>query len=141
MTAPDPFPAPVVTPERELTAPVSLTLPNGRLNPAAVGFARSPLVDTSGIGGRHGWGRNKRWEYWNVITPTHIMALTISSLGYAAVHEVWIFERATERTWASSCGNNVMWLASVMQMRKRRWLVAGSNFVWRCARSRSELNA
>ena len=46
MTAPDPFPAPAVTPERELTAPVSLTLPNGRLNPAASGFARSPLVDT-----------------------------------------------------------------------------------------------
>ncbi|WP_454261340.1 hypothetical protein [Pseudoxanthomonas mexicana] len=55
MTAPDPFPAPAVTPERELTAPVSLTLANGRLNPAASGFARSPLVDTSGIGGRHGW--------------------------------------------------------------------------------------
>ena len=99
MTAPDPFPAPAVTPERELTAPVSLTLPNGRLNPAAVGFARSPLVDTSGIGGRHGWGRNKRWEYWNVITPTHIVALTISSLDYAAVHEVWVFERASERSW------------------------------------------
>ncbi len=105
MTAPDPSVAPAEPPpapaarERERTAPVSLTLPNGRLNPAAVGFARSPLVDTSGIAGRRGWGRNKRWEYWNVITPTHIMALTISSLGYAAVHEVWVFERATERTW------------------------------------------
>ena len=95
MTAPDPFPAPAVTPERELTAPVSLTLPNGRLNPAAVGFARSPLVDTSGIGGRHGWGRNKRWEYWNVITPAHIVGITVSSIDYAAVHEVWIYDRAT----------------------------------------------
>lgn len=95
MTAPDPSAAP----ERELTVPVSPTLPNGRLNSAAVGFARSPLVDTSGIGGRHGWGRNKRWEYWNVITPTHIVALTISSLDYAAVHEVWVLERVTERTW------------------------------------------
>lgn len=85
--------------ERELTEPVSLTLPSGRLNTAAIGFARTPLVDTSGIDGRREWGRNKRWEYWNVMTPTHIVALTISSLDYAGVHEVWIFERATGRSW------------------------------------------
>jgi hypothetical protein len=84
--------------ERELTEPVSLTLPNGRLNHAAMGWARQPIVDTSGIGGRH-WGRNKRWEYWNVATPTHILALTVSSIDYAAVHEVWVFDRATEREW------------------------------------------
>ncbi|ODT41320.1 MAG: glycosyl hydrolase family 2 [Microbacterium sp. SCN 70-200] len=88
--------------ERELTEPVALVLPGGALNPDAVGFARTPLVDTSGIGGRHGWGRNKRWEYWNVITPTHIVALTVSSLDYAAVHEVWVFDRATERSWGRS---------------------------------------
>jgi len=87
--------------ERELTETVSLTLPNGRLNTDAVGWARESLVDTSGIGDRHGWGRNKRWEYWNVMTPTHIVALTVSSIDYAAVHEVWIFDRATERTWAA----------------------------------------
>ena len=84
--------------ERELTEPVSLTLPNGRLNHAAMGWARQPIVDTSGIGGRH-WGRNKRWEYWNVATPTHILALTVSSIDYAAVHEVWVFDRVTEREW------------------------------------------
>ncbi len=88
--------------ERELTEPVRLTLPSGRLNTAAIGFARTPLVDTSGIDGRRGWGRNKRWEYWNVMTPTHIVALTISSLDYAAVHEVWIFERATGRSWSKN---------------------------------------
>jgi hypothetical protein len=88
--------------ERELTEPVSLTLPDGRLNPDAIGFARTPLVRTGGIDGRRGWGRNKRWEYWNVMTPTHILALTVSSLDYAAVHEVWVFERATQRTWGTS---------------------------------------
>ncbi|AUG28597.1 MULTISPECIES: DUF2804 domain-containing protein [Microbacterium] len=91
--------------ERELTAPVSLTRPDGRLNPAAIGFSRRPLVDTDGIGRGRGrfvrsWGRNKRWEYWNVITPTHIVSLTVSSLDYAAVHEVWIRDRATGRTWS-----------------------------------------
>lgn len=91
---------PVSTRERELTAPVALVLPDGRLNTDAIGFARTPIVDTSGIGGRHRWGRNKRWEYWNVMTPTHIVALTVSSIDYAAVHEVWVFDRATLRSWS-----------------------------------------
>ena len=81
----------------ELTDKVSLTLPDGRLNPEAVGWARQPLVDTGGIG--RGRGRNKRWEYWNVMTPRHILALTVSSIDYAAVHEVWVFDRETGRQW------------------------------------------
>lgn len=86
--------------ERELTHPVTLTLPNGHLNPDAVGWARQPLVDTTGIG--RGRGRNKRWEYWNVTTPTHIVGLTVSSIDYAAVHEVWVLDRATEQTWGAA---------------------------------------
>lgn len=85
---------------RELTEEVSLTLPSGRLNREAVGWARQPLVDTSGVG--RGRGRTKRWEYWNVMTPTHILALTVSSLDYAAVHEVWIHDRAAQRSWGRS---------------------------------------
>jgi hypothetical protein len=88
--------------ERELTERVSLTLPDGSLNPDAVGWARRPLVDTSGVGGRHGWGRNKRWEYWNVVTPTHVLALTVSSIDYAAVHEVWMLDRAREQARGSA---------------------------------------
>lgn len=88
---------PVVVRERELTEPVSLTLPNGRLNRAAVGWARQPIVDTSGIGA--GRGRNKRWEYWAITTPTHLLALTVSAIDYAAVHEVWVLDRATEQSW------------------------------------------
>nr|WP_274637102.1 DUF2804 domain-containing protein [Microbacterium bovistercoris] len=89
---------------RELVAPVSLTGPDGRLNPDAVGWARHPLVDTGGIGAGPravptAWGRNKRWEYWGVVTPTHLLALTVSSIDYAAVHEVWIFDRETRRSW------------------------------------------
>jgi hypothetical protein len=82
------------THERELTAAVPLCLPNGRLNPAAVGWARHPLVDTDGIGrGGFGWGRNKRWEYWAVTTPTHIIAITVSSLDYASLHQLWVKDR------------------------------------------------
>ena len=82
--------------ERELTSSASLTGPDGRLNRDAVGWMRGPLLDTSGIDGRRSWGRNKRWEYWNITTPTHIVAITVSSLDYAAVHDVWVFDRAAE---------------------------------------------
>lgn len=83
--------------EPEIARSTTLTLANGRLNPDAVGWARQPIVDTTGLG--RGAGRNKRWEYWNVTTPTHIVGITVSSIDYACVHEVWVFERATERTW------------------------------------------
>jgi len=83
--------------ERELTERVALVGPDHRLAPDAVGWARRPLVDTSGIDGRHSWGRNKRWEYWNVMTPTHVLAVTVSSLDYAAVHEVWVLDRGSLR--------------------------------------------
>lgn len=99
--APDGAPATPAT-ERELVAPVSLTAPGGGLDDRAIGWARRPIVDTAGIGRRRGWGRNKRWEYWNVITPTHIVSLTVSSLDYAAVHEVWVFERSSGREWSRS---------------------------------------
>ncbi|MFC7788019.1 DUF2804 domain-containing protein [Microbacterium sp. MAHUQ-60] len=92
---------------RELTEPVTLTLPDGTLNPDAVGWARSPLVDTAGIArdGIRFTGRNKRWEYWNVATPDHVIGLTVSSIDYAAVHEVWVLDRRTEQTWHRSVTN------------------------------------
>ena len=81
----------------ELTDPVALTGPRGRLNPAAVGYSRTPLHSTA----LPGWGRNKRWEYWGVITPTHVIGLTISSLDYAGVHQIYVLDRATgiDREW------------------------------------------
>ena len=82
--------------EREITEPVSLTLPDGRLNPDAVGWTRTPLITTDGIGrGRFGRGRNKRWEYWAVTTPTHVVALVTSDIDYAAVHGIWVLDRRT----------------------------------------------
>lgn len=85
--------------ERELVDPVVLCLPDGRLNPSAVGWSRRPLHDTSGIGrGRLGLGRNKRWEYWAIVSPTHLIAVTVSSLDYAGVHSVMVHDRRTTRT-------------------------------------------
>ncbi|MEU4015546.1 DUF2804 domain-containing protein [Microbacterium sp. NPDC028030] len=81
--------------EREITAPVALTTAYGTLNHDALGWSRTPLHDTSGIPGRGHWGRNKRWEYWNVMTVSHIIAFTISCVDYMALHEVWVLDRAT----------------------------------------------
>ena len=80
-----------VVPEREITAPVALCLPDGRLNPSAVGWTRHPLHRTD----LRGWGRSKRWEYWGLMTPDHVVGVTVSSLDYAAVHQVWVLDRST----------------------------------------------
>lgn len=83
-------------PERELTASVALTDARGRLNRDAVGWTRRQLHDTSGVL-RSRWGRRKRWEYWGVVGPHHIVAMTISSVDYAGVQELWVFDRETRR--------------------------------------------
>lgn len=81
---------------REITAPVRLVGPDGRLDPASIGWARRQLHDTDRIGrGWYGWGRNKRWEYWGIVTPTHIIALTIGALDFANVRQLWVLDRAT----------------------------------------------
>lgn len=85
----------VGVPEREITEPVALCTGRGRLNPAAVGWTRTPLHRAN----LRGWGRTKRWEYWGVVTPRHLVALTVSSLDYAALHEVWILDRDTGREY------------------------------------------
>lgn len=75
----------------ELTQPVDLCLPNGALDPAARGHTRRPLHRPN----LRGWGRTKRWEYWGLITPTHVIGLTLSSLDYLALHECFVLDRRT----------------------------------------------
>ncbi|MFF9342570.1 MULTISPECIES: DUF2804 domain-containing protein [unclassified Streptomyces] len=86
-----------MTHEPELTSPVDLCLPDGRLNPAAVGWTRRPLHSAE----LRGWGRAKRWEYWGIVTPDHIVGLVASSLDYAGVHGLYVLERATGRETAT----------------------------------------
>ncbi len=83
---------------RELTEDVDLCLPSGRLNPAAVGWSRHPVHRPN----LRGWGRGKRWEYWCVTTPHHVVAMTVASLDYAGLHTLWLLDldTLTERTWS-----------------------------------------
>ena len=78
--------------ERELTTPVNLCLPDGRLNPAAVGWSRHPLHRCN-LHGR--WPRKKRWNYWAITTDTHLFSATISNLDYAGLVFVYFADFTT----------------------------------------------
>lgn len=81
-----------MTAERELTTPVDLCLPDGRLNPAAVGWSRVPLHR----GNLHGrWPRKKRWNYWAITTESHLFSATISHLDYAGLVFVYYADFAS----------------------------------------------
>lgn len=80
---------------REITEPLTLCRPDGRLDPWAVGWSRRPLHRDN----LRGWGRAKRWEYWGIVTPTHIIGTVVSSLDYAGVHSLYVLDRATRQEW------------------------------------------
>ncbi|TNC43634.1 DUF2804 domain-containing protein [Mumia zhuanghuii] len=82
-------------PEREITSPVDLCRPDGRLNPEAVGWTRHPLHRAN----LRGWGRTKRWEYWGIVSPTHAIGIQLSSLDYAAVHGLYVLDRRSTEEW------------------------------------------
>jgi hypothetical protein len=77
--------------QREITEPVDLCDAAGRLNPAAIGWTRAPLHRSN----LRGWGRTKRWEHWGVVTPTHVLGVTVSSLDYAGMHGIYVLDRRT----------------------------------------------
>ena len=65
-------------PEREITQAVDLCDARGRLNPAAMGWSRTPLISAN----LQGWGRNKRFEYWCLSSPDLFAALNVSHSDY-----------------------------------------------------------
>ena len=75
----------------EITTETDLCDARGRLNRAGVGWSRTPLHRPN----LRGWGRTKRWEYWGLVTESHVVGLTISSLDYAGVEAVYVLDRST----------------------------------------------
>ncbi|BBX14418.1 hypothetical protein MNVM_34990 [Mycobacterium novum] len=78
----------MVAQEHEITETVDLCDAFGSLNPAAVGWTRTPLHRCN----LRGWGRTKRWEYWCVTTPTHLVAVTVANLDYLGVSNVYLLD-------------------------------------------------
>ncbi len=76
-----------MTHEREITEPVDLCEPGGRLlSPAARGWSRRPL-HTGNLAG--GWGRTKRWDYWCVLADDLTIAVTYADVDYLGMATVW----------------------------------------------------
>lgn len=95
--------------EKELTKPVDLCLPNGRLNPQAVGWSRQPLQNCRLYG--HPL-RKKRWNYWCVTSPTHLFSVTLSNVDYAGLPFIYFLDFATgefiEKTIITPFGKDVV---------------------------------
>jgi hypothetical protein len=85
--------------EREITEPVALCAPGGRLAPAAVGWARQPIIDASLPGA---WGRRKRWDFWNLLGPTFACNITCADVDYLGLVDVWFRDLRTGRELSRS---------------------------------------
>ena len=95
--------------EKELTQPVDLCLPNGRLNPMAVGWSRQPLQNCRLYG--HPL-RKKRWNYWCITSPTHLFSVTLSNVDYAGLPFVYFLDFETgefiEKTIITPLGKDIV---------------------------------
>lgn len=91
------------THEREITSPVDLCNPNGALNDAAVGWTRFPLHRAN----LPGWGRNKRFEYWCIISDSHVLALNVSHADYRVTNALFCYDR---RSGAAVTEADITWL-------------------------------
>src|SRR5262245_686538 len=83
--------------EREITTATDLCDAGGRLDPAAVGWSRTPLVRANLAG--H-WPRKKRWNFWNWISPRFVFSVTLADIDYAAFCQVTFIDFTTRRTVA-----------------------------------------
>lgn len=81
-----------LTHEPEINEPVDLCGPDGRLNPAAVGWSRRPLQRCNLS---VGWPWRKRWNFWGVLTDTHLLRLTYGCTDYLGLLAVAWLDQAT----------------------------------------------
>ena len=77
---------PGVCTEHELTSDVALCTPDGRLNPDAIGWSRTPLHDCALP---RSWGRRKRWDFWGITGPGCAMNVTYADVDYVGLVDVW----------------------------------------------------
>lgn len=78
--------------QREITADVDLVTPDGRLNPDAVGWSRRPRHLARF---RSPDLRSKRWEWWGVVTPRHIVGVTVADARYVGLATIHVLDRRT----------------------------------------------
>lgn len=79
--------------EPELTEPIELCDQHGNLNPAAIGWSRYPLHHCNLKG--H-WPRKKRWNYWAIVSSTHLFSVTLSNIDYLGLPFVYFLDFKTK---------------------------------------------
>jgi hypothetical protein len=76
--------------EPELSEPVRLCDPRGRLNRSAVGWSRHPLHDCNLRGARL---RKKRWNYWCITSDELLFSVTLADVDYLQLTAVYLYDR------------------------------------------------
>ncbi len=79
--------------EPELTQPANLCDSRGNLNRDAVGWSRHPLHHCNLRG--H-WPRKKRWNYWAIVSPTHLFSVTLSDVDYMGLPFIYLLDFETK---------------------------------------------
>lgn len=80
--------------EPELTVPIDECTPDGRLNRAAVGWARRPLLRCNVTGQ---WPRKKKWNYWCLTSDRYLFSTTIANVDYIGLAGAYFYDRETGR--------------------------------------------
>lgn len=80
--------------QHEITAPSPLLTARGQLQ--QIGWARRPLLDCN-LEQVHAPFRLKKWDYYCLFLPTHVVAFAIADLSYASSGFVYIIDRQTQQ--------------------------------------------
>ena len=83
----------VVRPEPEITTPVDLCGPDGKLNRDAVGWSRHPLHRCNLPASL---ARKKKWNYWAVTSDDMLFSATIADVDRLQVGGAYFFDRRTK---------------------------------------------
>jgi hypothetical protein len=75
--------------ENELFEPVHLCDQSGNLNTNAIGFSRHPFHICNLK--RH-WPRKKRWNYWAILSETHLFSVTLSNVDYMGLPFIYLLD-------------------------------------------------
>lgn len=80
--------------EREITSPVLLCTPEGRLNRDAVAWSRQPL-HTCNL--PPALARKKKWNYWAVTSDEMLFSATVADVERLQLGGAYLYHRATKR--------------------------------------------
>lgn len=90
----------MTTHEREITEPVDLCLPNGRiLDLASRGWSRRPLHRANLRGRRL---RTKKWDYWGILADDVAIAVTYADVGFLGMVDLWWLHHPSGRSGGRS---------------------------------------